>query len=92
LKALQSTLHEPQRDKVTILVTDVGLPGGLNGRQLADAVRAVVPDLPVLLITGYGGGAFEKNGQLEPGMAILPKPFAMDALAERVRSMIEQPA
>jgi DNA-binding response OmpR family regulator len=50
----------------------------------------LVPDLPILLITGYGGAAFERKSQLGPGMAILPKPFTLDALAERVRVMIER--
>lgn len=69
-------------------MTDVGLPGGLNGRQVADAARATRPALPVLFITGFAGAALE--GQLAPGMTILSKPFALDTLAAKVRSIIEE--
>ena len=73
--------------RVDVLVTDVGLPGGLNGRQVADAVRERRPGLPVLFITGYAGNALE--GQLAPRMQVIGKPFALDALAARVRAMLE---
>ncbi len=72
--------------QVDLLVTDVGLPGGLNGRQVADAAREQRPGLPVLFITGYAGSVLE--GQLAPNMAVIAKPFALDALAARVRGMI----
>ena len=75
--------------RVDLLVTDVGLPGGLNGRQVADAARERRPDLPVLFITGYAGGALK--GHLATGMAVIGKPFALDALATRVRAMLETP-
>ncbi len=73
--------------RVDLLVTDVGLPGGMNGRQVADAARERRPDLPVLFITGYAGSAFD--GRLAPGMQVIGKPFPLDALAARVRSMLE---
>ena len=73
--------------RVDLLVTDVGLPGGLNGRQIADAARERWPGLSVLFITGYAGGALE--GQLAPGMQVIGKPFALDALAAKVRMMLE---
>ena len=71
-----------------LLVTDVGLPGGMNGRQVADAGRALRPGLKVLCITGYAENAVIGNGHLEPGMHLLTKPFAMDALAGRIRDII----
>lgn len=74
--------------RIDLLVTDVGLPGGMNGRQLADAARVSRPDLKVLFITGFAENALVKNGQLETGMAVLTKPFAMDTLAARVRELI----
>ncbi len=74
--------------RIDLLVTDVGLPGGLNGRQMADAARVTRPDLKVLFITGFAENALLTNGQLEPGMAVLTKPFAVDALATRIREMI----
>jgi len=73
--------------RVDLLVSDVGLPGGLNGRQVADAARETRPDLPVLFITGYAGGAVE--GALPAGMTVIGKPFALDVLAATVRNMIE---
>jgi PAS domain S-box-containing protein len=75
--------------RVDLLVTDVGLPG-LNGRQLADAARAVRPGLKVLFITGYAHNAAVGNGVLEPGTEMMTKPFAMDALADKIRSMIDK--
>ena len=71
-----------------VLVTDVGLPGGLNGRQVADAARERRPGLPVLFITGYADGALD--GQLAPGMEVIGKPFALDALATRIQGMLEK--
>ncbi len=83
LKILQS------RARVDLLVTDVGLPNGMNGRQVADAARVLRPDLKVLFITGYAENAVVGNGHLDPGMAVLTKPFAMDDLAGKIRSLIE---
>ncbi len=74
--------------RIDLLVTDVGLPG-LNGRQLADAARVQRPSLPVLFITGYAHNAAIGNGVLEPGMEIVTKPFALETLASKIRSMIE---
>ncbi|HEU0044436.1 hybrid sensor histidine kinase/response regulator [Sphingomonas sp.] len=76
--------------RVDLLVTDVGLPGGLNGRQVADAGRAARPGLKVLFITGYAENAVLSHGHLDPGMHVLTKPFAMDALATRIRELIEE--
>jgi PAS domain S-box-containing protein len=73
-----------------LLVTDVGLPGGMNGRQVADAARALRPGLTVLFITGYAEAAILGNGQLDPGMHIMVKPFAMQALATRVKELVQQ--
>jgi signal transduction histidine kinase/ActR/RegA family two-component response regulator/uncharacterized small protein (DUF1192 family) len=72
---------------IDLLITDVGLPGGLNGRQLADAARVTRPDLKVLFITGYAENAIIGNGQLAPGMRVLTKPFVMTTLAERIAEM-----
>ncbi len=74
--------------RIDLLVTDVGLPGGMNGRQLADAARVTRPDLKVLFITGYAENAVIGNGHLDAGMHLLTKPFAMEALASRIRSVI----
>ena len=70
-----------------MLVSDIGLPG-MNGRQVADAAREHRPDLKVLFITGYAESAAMAHGFLEPGMEMVTKPFAVDALAARIREMI----
>ncbi|WP_447909582.1 PAS domain-containing protein [Brevundimonas bullata] len=75
--------------RIDLLVTDVGLPGGLNGRQVADAARMRRPDLKILFITGYAENAAVGNGLLEPGMEVMTKPFAMMDLAAKVTTMIE---
>ena len=84
LKILQSGAH------LDLLITDVGLPGGMNGRQIADAARVMRPGLKVLFITGYAENAVLGNGQLEPGMEVVTKPFDMNALADKVRDLIDQ--
>ncbi|PPS47213.1 hybrid sensor histidine kinase/response regulator [Pseudomonas syringae] len=76
--------------RIDLLVTDVGLPGGMNGRQLADAARIIRPDLKVLFITGYAENAIIGNGHLDPGMWVLTKPFTMEAFASRIYEMIER--
>jgi len=73
---------------IDLLVTDVGLPGGMNGRQLADAGRELHPGLKVLFITGYAENAFVGDGDLAPGMQVLTKPFNLDALAVRVTGLL----
>jgi PAS domain S-box-containing protein len=75
--------------RVDLLVTDVGLPGGMNGRQVADAGRAIRPGLRVLFITGYAESAAVGNGLMEEGMGVLTKPFEIDALAAKVREMLD---
>ena len=83
LKLLQSELQ------IDLLISDVGLPG-LNGRHLADAARKHRPELKVLFMTGYAENATVANGFLEPGMEMITKPFAIKALATRIRDMIEK--
>jgi signal transduction histidine kinase len=75
--------------RVDLLVTDVGLPGGMNGRQVADAARVSRPNLKVLFVTGFAENAALANGHLDPGMAILTKPFVMAELAHKIAEMID---
>jgi signal transduction histidine kinase/CheY-like chemotaxis protein/PAS domain-containing protein len=76
--------------KIDLLITDVGLPGGMNGRQMADAARVRRPTLNVLFITGYAESSVFENGPAHDGMHVLTKPFSVDSLARRVRGLIEQ--
>jgi len=73
--------------RVDLLITDVGLPGGMNGRQVADAARVDRPDLPILFVTGYSEGALGEK--LPEGMHIMTKPFDMGTLARRARELIQ---
>lgn len=84
LKILQSDLA------IDLLVTDVGLPGGMNGRQMADAARVHRPNLKVLFITGYAENAIFGNGLLTPGMAVVTKPFSLEAMKVRLHTIIHE--
>ncbi len=74
--------------RIDLLVTDVGLPDGINGRQLADMARTLRPGLKVMFITGYAENAVVRNGYLEAGMHVLTKPFTLEELAMRLREII----
>jgi signal transduction histidine kinase len=82
LKILQS------RPEICLLVTDVGLPNGMNGRQLADVVRETRPELNVLFVTGYAENAVLNHGHLDRGMQVVTKPFSSETLARRVKDLI----
>lgn len=83
LQILESTVP------IDVLVSDVGLPGGLNGRQMADKARRCRPDLPVLFITGYAEAHVLDHDYLEPCTAVLTKPFALEALASQVNALLK---
>ena len=73
--------------RIDLMVSDIGLPG-LNGRQLADRARQLRPGLKILFITGYAEKAAVRGEFLGPGMDMVTKPFALDALANKIREMI----
>jgi signal transduction histidine kinase len=75
--------------EIELLFTDVGLPGGINGRELADAARTRRPDLRILFTTGYARDAIVHQGRLDPGVDLVTKPFTQDVLASRVGAMLE---
>lgn len=76
--------------RIDLLITDVGLPGGLNGRQVADAARVTRPNLKILFITGYAENAIIARGRFNNGMHVLTKPFQTETLAARIREIIER--
>ncbi len=82
LKILRSAV------RVDLLITDIGLPGGMDGGQVAEAARRVRPAVKVLFITGFAEKAVLSHGHLEAGMSVLTKPFAMEALANRVKALL----
>ncbi|MDB5420434.1 MAG: sensor hybrid histidine kinase [Brevundimonas sp.] len=73
---------------IDVVFTDVVM-GGMSGRQLADALRARVPDLKVLYTTGYTRNAVVHNGVLDPGVSFLPKPFSVEDLAVKLRAVLD---
>jgi signal transduction histidine kinase/CheY-like chemotaxis protein len=77
------------KERVDLLITDVGLPGGINGRQMADAARIWRSGLKVLFITGYAENAVLSHGHLGHGMHVLTKPFSMEALAVRISELLK---
>jgi PAS domain S-box-containing protein len=74
--------------EIRLLFTDVGLPGGLNGRQLADEAKRRRPDLKVLFTTGYARNAIVHQGRLDPGVELIVKPFTAANLAAKVRQVL----
>jgi PAS domain S-box-containing protein len=78
-------------EHIDLLLTDVVMPGGLNGRQLADKAVAKRPDLRVLYMTGYTRNAIDHHGRLDPGINMISKPFSFEDLAARVRERLDSP-
>ena len=74
---------------VKLLFTDIGLPGGINGRQLAERARLRRPGLKVLFTTGYARNAIVHGGRLDPGVELITKPFTQAALSEKLRSILD---
>jgi signal transduction histidine kinase len=74
---------------INLLISDVGLPGAINGRQVADAARSLRPALNVLFVTGYAENAVLGEGALEPGMHVLTKPFSIPALTGWIGRLLE---
>jgi signal transduction histidine kinase/CheY-like chemotaxis protein len=79
-----------QANDVALLFTDVGLPG-MNGRQLADRVRELRPELPVLFATGYARNAIVHQGRLDEGVELITKPYTRAQLANRIRDVLDKP-
>jgi nitrogen-specific signal transduction histidine kinase len=86
-KALQILEIVPN---VRLLFTDVGLPGGMNGRQLAEAALRLRPGLRVLFTTGYAQNAIVHHGRLDPGIDLISKPFTAAALANKMRELLDK--
>jgi CheY-like chemotaxis protein len=74
--------------RIDLLITDMRLPGGMNGRQLAEAACERRRELKVLFITGYAENALRHQGHLDPGMQVMTKPFTLEALASRINDLL----
>jgi CheY-like chemotaxis protein len=83
-------LLERQGGEVDLLFTDVVLPSGMMGDQLAEQARAIRPGLKVLFTTGYARNAIVHQGRLDPGVELITKPFAYADLAGRIRDLLDK--
>ncbi len=85
--ALELLEREPN---IQLLFTDLGLPGGVNGKVLSERARAISPSLKILITTAYAASALIHDGRLDPGIDLLNKPFTFAAMATRVREMLDR--
>lgn len=76
-------------EEVDLMFTDVVMPGGMNGRELAERARALRPDLPILFTSGYARNAIVHHGRLDPGVHLLVKPYRRQELAAKVRQVLQ---
>jgi CheY-like chemotaxis protein len=81
-----------QGTAIELLIADVILPGGMDGRGLAKAAGDLIPDLKILYISGYTEDAIVHHGRLDPGVQLLVKPFAQNEFATKIRDILESPA
>lgn len=79
-----------QETQIDLLFTDLGLPGAMDGKGLADHVRALRPSLKILITTAYAGNVLVREGRLAPGVELLSKPFTFSALASRIRELLDR--
>jgi PAS domain S-box-containing protein len=86
-QALQLLASRPE---IALLFTDLGLPGNLNGRQLAETATSLYPKLRVLLTTGYASDAVLRSGWRDPGRELIAKPFTAAALAEKIQQLLAE--
>jgi CheY-like chemotaxis protein len=86
-RAAQSVVESDQ--PIDLLFTDVVMPGGLTGRNLADAARLRRPSLKTLFSSGYTENSIIHQGKLDPGVNFLPKPFRRQDLALKVRAVLD---
>jgi CheY-like chemotaxis protein len=76
--------------KLDLLFTDVIMPGGINGPELARRAQALRPGLPVLYTSGYTENAIVHHGKVDRGINLLHKPYDRHTLARKIRSTLEQ--
>lgn len=88
LEALE--MFEQHAGRIDLLLTDVIMPG-MNGRQLAEKLKELMPGLRVLYMSGYTDNAIAHHGVLDPGMTLINKPFNAPELASKVRGVLDAP-
>jgi CheY-like chemotaxis protein len=87
-EALAIIRREPGID---LLFSDIGLPGGMNGRQLAEEALQLRPRLKILLVTGYARSAIGEGEKLPSSIELIAKPFEFAALRTKLRAMLRRP-
>jgi PAS domain S-box-containing protein len=80
-----------QHREIQLLFTDIGLPGGMTGRDLADAVHKIRPRLRILFTSGFATNAIAHRGRLDPGVHLLPKPFTSETLTAKIEEVMRTP-
>jgi len=74
---------------IDLVVSDIGLPGGISGIEVARTLRSRAPEQRILFITGFTEEAISTSGVLEPGLELLTKPFGLDRLVHKVTNMLQ---
>jgi len=77
-------------DDIALLLTDIVMPGGMNGRELAEKAQLTQPSLKVLFTSGYTENAIVHQGRLDPGVALLSKPYTRLELATKLRRVLDE--
>ena len=85
----QSALQVLDQNRIDLLFTDVVMPGGMNGRQLADEAVRRAPALKVLFTTGYTRNAIVHHGRLDAGVHMIGKPYTFAELGARIRALLD---
>ncbi|MGO9423312.1 CHASE3 domain-containing protein [Roseiarcus sp.] len=86
----EGLVHLRSPNRIDVLFTDVVLPGGINGRRLADEAAKLRPDLRVLFTTGYTRNAIVHDGRLDPDVRLITKPYTQEILARSLRRIIDE--
>ena len=77
-----------RRHSYDLLLTDVVLPGVMNGAELAEIAKSLAPDMPVLFMSGYTENVIVHNGRLDPDVEFISKPFTREQLASRLAALV----
>jgi CheY-like chemotaxis protein len=80
-----------RHEGIDLLFTDIVMPGGMNGRHLADQALLLRPALKVLFTTGYTANAIVHQGRVDPDVALITKPFSYDQLGAKIRALLDAP-
>lgn len=82
-------LFETRSEKFDLLISDIVMPK-MGGKELAEKIKMIDPDLPVLFMSGYPDNAFVKRGVIEAGVNFLQKPFTVETLTAKIRGVLDK--